>query len=781
MKLRPLTSFMVTAVVVWAAAIAPFQPAATAAANDTLLEMIPADVVFCVRINQFNTALGRMDQYLAGASPVPVSLIMLANMQLAGIVGDPALTGIDRNGTFSLVGFVSETGVEMAVLAPVTSYEEFIQNPACSATDRPNLTLLSAPSSPVGPLAIMPAPSGQFALVGPEFDQDNLLKVHQRLAAGGAKLASRLDVEQVAQATAAPAWAFVNVAHLYDLFGPMAIEGIGSIMAEMPEGEAFSEMFEQGLPVLSEAVQLFWGQADALTLALTPEPSVANLDITFRAKNGSELGGMLVADPQGRPGFMLAGYADDAAAINAVIKNNRPLVEKLFKKFANILEANSNDKPLPEGLDQLFAYMEKAIGAMGSETFFSYNYTAGFPPFMMRQAQHTSDPSFYKEGLQEGFAAANSFYAGLDLPINLQFDQQMETYKTIQIDRFQMIFSNDQDDDELDILTQMYGQEGFTYYMAQKDDLIFTTFGPNAVNDIKSMIDTTSAAAPAGELQKAITILGPTARQADMLVSVNYLKLVKGLMGTVAQTVGPMGMGDMFSMMAQAMDIQTQSCMAAGIRIADGKIASRVALPKQHLTEIITAAMQIQQHITQQQMAMMQSQGGMGGGMMGGMAGQPESTSPFAAPTPPAAQRTDPLQAWVGQPTPDLKMTDLQGNAVSLADLKGKKIVLDFWATWCPPCKDMIPDLIALRQSYATNQLVILGISNEPIDRLNKFAKDYQMNYPVVPHSGPMPDPYSKVTGLPTTFFIDSTGVIRHVLVGYHEKAEIKAAIDSLQ
>jgi len=231
--------------------------------------------------------------------------------------------------------------------------------------------------------------------------------------------------------------------------------------------------------------------------------------------------------------------------------------------------------------------------------------------------------------------------------------------------------------------------------------------------------------------------------------------------------------------MAKAMDIQTQSCMAAGVRIADGKITSRVALPKQHLTEVITVAMQIQQQMTQH-MVMLPEQDGMGGGMMGGMAGQPESTSPFAAQTPPAP-RTDPLQAWVGQPTPDLKMTDLQGNAVSLADLKGKKIVLDFWATWCPPCKEMIPDLVALRQSYAPDQLVILGISNEPIDRLNKFAKDYQMNYPVVPHSGPMPDPYSKVTGLPTTFFIDSTGVIRHVLVGYHEKAEIKAAIDSLR
>lgn len=93
----------------------------------------------------------------------------------------------------------------------------------------------------------------------------------------------------------------------------------------------------------------------------------------------------------------------------------------------------------------------------------------------------------------------------------------------------------------------------------------------------------------------------------------------------------------------------------------------------------------------------------------------------------------------------------------------------------------MIPHLVELRNSAAPAQLAILGVSNEPIDRLNKFAKDFKMNYPVISHTGAMPVPYSKVTGLPTTFLIDSAGVIRHVLVGYHEMGDIQAALTGMQ
>src|SRR5210317_1305532 len=70
--------------------------------DDTLLKMLPGDCMFCVRVNNFNGSLGKLDAYMAGASPIPVSLAMLANLQLGSMIGDPMLTGIDQGGDFAL-------------------------------------------------------------------------------------------------------------------------------------------------------------------------------------------------------------------------------------------------------------------------------------------------------------------------------------------------------------------------------------------------------------------------------------------------------------------------------------------------------------------------------------------------------------------------------------------------------------------------------------------------------------------------------------------------------
>lgn len=128
-----------------------------------------------------------------------------------------------------------------------------------------------------------------------------------------------------------------------------------------------------------------------------------------------------------------------------------------------------------------------------------------------------------------------------------------------------------------------------------------------------------------------------------------------------------------------------------------------------------------------------------------------------------------------------MQLTDLQGNTYSIAGQKGKKIVMDFWATWCPPCRAMVPDLIKLRNSRPADKLLLLGVSDEPIDRLNRFAKEHNINYPVISHNRAMPAPYNQVTGLPTTFFIDSNGIIRHILVGYHDLDDMNAALKAMK
>lgn len=121
-------------------------------------------------------------------------------------------------------------------------------------------------------------------------------------------------------------------------------------------------------------------------------------------------------------------------------------------------------------------------------------------------------------------------------------------------------------------------------------------------------------------------------------------------------------------------------------------------------------------------------------------------------------------------PAPAWATTDLDGKPIGLEALKGKVVVVDFWATWCPPCVHEIPGYVKLQEKYADKGLVIVGLS---LDR-NKaavppFAKKYGINYPLAIVGSEMTDLFGGVEGIPTTFLIDREGNIRHKKVGAME------------
>jgi peroxiredoxin len=128
---------------------------------------------------------------------------------------------------------------------------------------------------------------------------------------------------------------------------------------------------------------------------------------------------------------------------------------------------------------------------------------------------------------------------------------------------------------------------------------------------------------------------------------------------------------------------------------------------------------------------------------------------------------------WQGVLAPDFSVTTLDGKTIKLSELKGKRVVLDFWATWCPPCRKEIPHFIKLASEASPDELVIIGISSEDADTLKAFVKKNGINYPIA-SADDFPSPYKDVTGIPTTFFIDRQGVIQNVLVGYHDFDQLK-------
>ncbi len=128
---------------------------------------------------------------------------------------------------------------------------------------------------------------------------------------------------------------------------------------------------------------------------------------------------------------------------------------------------------------------------------------------------------------------------------------------------------------------------------------------------------------------------------------------------------------------------------------------------------------------------------------------------------------------------PEWKLQDLAGKPVTFADFKGKVVVVDFWATWCPPCREEIPGYVELQNKYGTDRLVIVGISLDQAgpEVVKAFATKFGVNYPLVMGDEAVVSAFGGVAALPTTFLIDSQGQIRDRKEGMESKEDYEQKI----
>jgi peroxiredoxin len=129
-----------------------------------------------------------------------------------------------------------------------------------------------------------------------------------------------------------------------------------------------------------------------------------------------------------------------------------------------------------------------------------------------------------------------------------------------------------------------------------------------------------------------------------------------------------------------------------------------------------------------------------------------------------------------GVEAPNFSLLTLDGQKVKLSDYRGKAVLLNFWATWCPPCKVEMPWFVDLQKQYGKDGLVILGVAmddSEPAT-IAKFASDLGVNYTVLLGTDKVSDDYGDVQYLPTTFFIGRNGAVVDKLTGLLDRKDIE-------
>lgn len=134
-----------------------------------------------------------------------------------------------------------------------------------------------------------------------------------------------------------------------------------------------------------------------------------------------------------------------------------------------------------------------------------------------------------------------------------------------------------------------------------------------------------------------------------------------------------------------------------------------------------------------------------------------------------------------GKTAPDFSLSTLDGQPLRLSSYRGKVVVLDFWATWCVPCREEIPQFIRMQDQYGSRGMQVIGISmDDSPEPVRSFYQEFKMNYPVALGDAKLGEQYGGILGLPITYVIGRDGEIANKYIGAVSVAVIEQRVQAL-
>lgn len=145
-------------------------------------------------------------------------------------------------------------------------------------------------------------------------------------------------------------------------------------------------------------------------------------------------------------------------------------------------------------------------------------------------------------------------------------------------------------------------------------------------------------------------------------------------------------------------------------------------------------------------------------------------------------KKTNSSSLQEGDPAPDFELTTLTGKKTNLSDFKGKKIILNFWASWCPPCVAEMPHMQKFYEKNKDNGIEIVAVNltsmEKKIQDVKDFSNKYELSFPILlDEKGEIGSKF-QAFGIPTSYIVDSKGIIRKKIVGPMDEGMIKKLID---
>lgn len=578
--------------------------------ND-LLRITPPESLFCVRVNNFDRAAGTMDQFLAGASPVPMGISMLARTQLAGVLGDPALNNVKMDGSFSIFAVIvpgqaegdqQTQNVFIAALLPITDFQQFVSgNPNCSPPDANGISKITVSGMTGTTKTTLITSIGNYALVSSGNNYDTLLTTAKSISGStAARLAGILGADEINKAAKEPLWAYGNVQLVSKAFGPMVfaqLENIKTMMektkqsGQTPFGDpaAIINMYAGILESLMKETQF-------LSLTIKPKQDVCNLTMSISAIPGTDMANMFVADTSTSQDNKFLAYLEDGAAMNFGCNLNKTFASQLNSKSIDMLATIAGESTTPEEIAKVKTWLADMTNALGESLAFSLSINAKQkPPLAGEYVVAVKDEKTFNRVLEEATQTVNTgpianFYKKMGMEITYTMSRDVDLYKGVSIDSAKLVMKpTEPNSPQAQLIDAVYGP-GIQYRwgIMRADRLCVCVIGGDDVNSsICTLIDKVKAGRLqpkqqlADEIKAALALLAEP-NKSDFVGTYNYLRVL-----SMATAMAPVPMPEM--------DIPTKSNLAFSGKIGGGKMAVEVAMPKEHLIELAAAFQVLQQ------------------------------------------------------------------------------------------------------------------------------------------------------------------------------------------
>ncbi len=591
------------AVVAWFLVLLSFAAGAQAeisrgSTGDELLQILPAESLFCVRVNNLDQTLSTIDQFLVGVNPTPMTVSMLVRMQFAKILGSPELNGVNMGGSFALFGVTAigkspgpkPSDMFIGALVPITDYKQFIDgNPNLSPPDANGVSKNT--SSGFGGMLIKKV--GNYALIGPS-ESGTFAATAKLVSVKSARLGSVLDAAEAQRAMKEPLWVYGNVQQVSKSFGPLLFGQLEQ-MKKMIQIMTSSQQGSMGptVKIMDMYIAIFetlMKETKSLSLTVRPRPNACNLTVSVSAVPGTEMANMFATDTSIVKENRLLGYLEDGAMMNFAGKMNTPFWKQLNLKSIDLLTAIAGEAITAEDITKMKTMNTDMVSALGGPVVFSFFTEANSkPPFALKYILEVKDADKFNKVIEEAMEIMNSggiadFYKSLGIEMGFTIKRGVGSYKGVSIDTAKLVMkSTDPNLPQGQMIDAMYG-DGFEYRWAIVDGLWVCTIGGDVDSAIRKLIDEVKAGGPeqmAAEMKVALTLL-PEAGTADFMGTYNILRLFK-MAGAMAGAFMPVPMP-----FAQ-MDIPTKSNIVFAGKAGNGRMTVDICVPKEHLIEIIAA------------------------------------------------------------------------------------------------------------------------------------------------------------------------------------------------